>query len=209
MKEKLSDAERIVKEMEKELKLSQVEELIKDNKIPFEYNDKQYRIRLLNLKEKEELDMLRRKRFGQLIKDKDILLEKDLIVQYKERGIDIADLDAQIRKIDAEDLNLQLRLGESISKNENEDILKSYEEQIKSLRIEKSVLSTQRNLLLTFCLENQLLNYVAEVITYLSLDKFEDSEWSRMFSSYEAFQTYTDEGLVNKAGTYSMLLQYL
>jgi hypothetical protein len=61
------------------------EELIKDNKIIFTYKDKKYRVRLLNLSEKEELDTLRRKKFGQLLKDKDILLEKDLIAQYKER----------------------------------------------------------------------------------------------------------------------------
>jgi hypothetical protein len=209
MENRLGDAEKIVKDMEKEFKLSQVEELIKDNKIPFEYDDKKYRIRLLNLKEKEELDTLRRKKFGQLLKDGDILLEKDLIEQYSKRGINISEIDEQISKIDAEDSNLQMKLGESISKNENKDILKNYEEQIQALRIQKNVLKTQKNLLLTFCLENQLLNYVAEVITYLSLDKFEDGEWSRMFKSYEEFQTYTNEGLINKAGTYSMLLQYL
>jgi hypothetical protein len=209
MEEKLKDAEKIVADMEKESQLSRIEELIKDNRIPFEHNEKKYRVRLLNLKEKEELDMLRRKKFGQLIKDGDILLEKDLIVQYKERGINIDELDDQIKKTDAEDMSLQMKLGEAISKNEGAQILKEYEDQIKVLRVKKQVLKTQRNLLLTFCLENQLLNYVAEIITYLSLDELKDGVWQRMFETLDEFQTYSDEGLINKAGQYSMLLQYL
>jgi hypothetical protein len=206
---KLGEAEKIVKDMEKESALSQIQELINDNKITFEYEEKKYRVRMLNLKEKEELDMLRRKKFGQLIKDKDILLEKDLIVQYKDRGINIDEIDDQIRKFDAEDLELQNKLGEAISKNEGQSILKTYEDQIKTLKLKKQISRTQKNLLLTFCLENQLLNYVAEVITYLSLDKFEDGVWERMFKTLDDFQNYTDEGLINKAGQYSMLLQYL
>jgi hypothetical protein len=209
MEERLNDAEKIVADMEKESELSRVEELIKDNKITFEYNEKKYRVRLLNLKEKEELDLLRRKKFGQLIKDKDILLEKDLIVQYKERGINVDEIDDEIKKINAEDLSLQSKLGEAISKNEGQPILKEYEDQIRTLILKKQILKTQKNLLLTFCLENQLLNYVAEIITYLSLDKLEDGVWQRMFLTFDDFQNYTEEGLINKAGQYSMLLQYL
>ena len=209
MEDRLNDAERIVKSMEKETELSKIEELIKDNKISFEHEEKKYRVRMLNLKEKEDLDMLRRKKFGQLIKDKDILLEKDLISQYKERGINIDELDDKIKKIIAEDFELQLKLGEALSKKEPETILKTYEEQIKELRIKKQVLNTQRNLLLTFCLENQLLDYIAQIITYLSVDTLVDGEWKRMFVTLDDFQTYTDEGLINKAGQYSMLLQYI
>ena len=209
MEEKLSQAEKIVADMEKEIELSRIEELIRDNKITFEYKEKKYRVRMLNLKEKEELDMLRRRKFGQLIKDKDILLEKDLIVQYKERGINIDEIDDQIKKVNAENMELQFKLGEAISKNEGQVILKEYENQIQGLIIKKQVLNTHRNLLLTFCLENQLLNYVAEIITYLSLDELKDGVWQRMFETLDTFQTYTDEGLVNKAGQYSMLLQYL
>jgi len=209
MEDRLNDAENIVKSMEKESELSRVEELIRDNKITFEHNEKKYRVRLLNLKEKEELDTLRRKKFGQLIKDKDILLEKDLIIQYKEREINIDELDDEIKKADAEDMSIQLKLGEAISKNDGQQILKEYEDQIKVLRIKKQILKTQKNLLLTFCLENQLLNYVAEVITYLSLDKLEDGVWQRMFQNLEDFQIFSDEQLINKAGQYSMFLQYL
>jgi hypothetical protein len=209
MKERLNEAEKIVKDMEKETELSKIEELIKDNKITFTYNDKKYRVRLLNLVEKEELDLLRRRKFGQLMKDKDIFLEKDLILQYKERGINLDELDEQVQKINAEELELQIKLGESISKNENETILKTYKDQIDELRVKRQILNTQKNLLLEFSLENALLNYVAQVITYLSLEEKKDDKWQRMFNNLESFQNYEDAQLINKAGSYSMLLQYL
>jgi len=206
--DRLQEAEKIVNEMDKELDIVKIEEMIKDNNIIFEHNNQQYRVRLLNLKEKEELDLLRRKKFGQLIQDKDILFEKDLIRIYKERGIDLEKIDEEIKKFEAEELDLQLKLGEAISKNEPETILKSYKEQIETLRIKKRVLTTQKTLLLEFSLENQLLNFVAEVITYLSLDKLDNNKWIKMFNSLENFLIYEDNKLIEKAAQCSMALQY-
>jgi hypothetical protein len=203
------DAERIVKEMEKETDLSKVEELIKDNSIVFEHGGKRYRIHLLNLVEKEELDQLRRKKFGQLLKDPDILLEKDLIALYKERGEDVEEIDEQIKKLDAEDLGLQVKLGEAISKNEGLQIFQTYKEQIQALIVQKQVLRAQKILLLEFSLENNLLTYVAQVITYLSLDEDKNGTWNRMFKSLADFQNYKDESLINQAAQYSMILQYM
>jgi len=204
---KLGQAEQIVKDMEKETELSKVEELVKDNRITFDHKDKKYRVRLLNLAEKEELDLLRRKKFGQLMKDKDIFLEKDLIVQYRERGINIDELDDQTKKINAEELDLQIKLGEAISKNEPETILKTFKEQIEELRTKKQIINTQKTLLLEFSMENALLNYVYQIICYLSLDEKKDGKWQRMFDSLESFQKYPDSELINKAGSYSVLLQ--
>ena len=209
MNDRLNDAEKIIKDMEKETELSRVEELIKDNRITFNYKDKTYRVRLLNLSEKEELDLLRLKKFGQLIKDKDVLLEKDLIIQYKERGINIDDLDEQIRKINSEMLEEKIKLGEAIFKNAQETILKTYKDKIDECITKIKIINTQKNLLLELSLENALLAYVAQIITYLSFDIFEDGNWKRMFFSIEDFLKYSDEGLINQAATYSMLLQYL
>ena len=164
MENRLKDAERIIDEMEKENALSKIEDLIKDNSIAFEHSEKSYRIHLLNLVEKEELDVLRRKKFGQLLKDPDILLEKDLIALYKERGEDINEIDEQIKKLESEDFGLQMKLDEAIAKNEGEQIFQTYKEQIQALIVQRQVLKTQKILLLEFSLENNLLSYVAQVI---------------------------------------------
>ena len=209
MENRMKDAERIIDEMEKENGLAKIEDLIKDNSIAFEHNGKRYRIHLLNLVEKEELDVLRRKKFGQLLKDPDILLEKDLIALYKERGEDIGEIDEQIKKLESESFGLQMKLGEAISKNEGEQIFQTYKEQIQALIVNVQVLKAQKILLLEFSLENNLLSYVAQVITYLSLDEAKDGNWVRMFKSLEDFQNYKDESLINKAAQYSMILQYI
>jgi len=209
MKDRLNDAERIISEMEKENGLAKVEDLIKDNSIAFEHEGKKYRIHLLNLVEKEELDLFRRRKFGQLLKDPDILLEKDLIALYKERGEDIGEIDEQIKKLESENFGLQMKLGEAISKNDGEQIFQTYKEQIQALIVQVQVLKTQKILLLEFSLENNLLTYVAQIITYLSLDEDRGGNWIRMFKSLEDFQNHKDEELINKAAQYSMILQYI
>jgi len=207
--DRLQEATKIIAEMNKDSDLNRVEEMIKENKITFSYEEKQYRVRVLNIREKEELDGLRRKKFGQLMQDKDILLEKDLIKVYKERGIDIDKIDAEIKKLETHNDSLYLKCGEAISKNESETILKSYRDQIYEIDMIKiPIFNAQKTLLLEFSLENQLLNYVAMIITYLSLDILEDGIWKRLFSTFEEFQNYNNEELINKAGSYSMLLQY-
>jgi hypothetical protein len=206
---RIDEARKIVKEMDEDINLKRAEELIRDNKIQFEYKEKQYRVRMLNLKEKEELDMLRRKKFGQLIQDKDILLEKDLIKVLKTRDIDVDKINDDIKKLEVGELDLQMKLGESISKNEDEIILKRYKDQIEEIRIKKAILDTQKTLILEFSLENQLLNYISQIITYLSADILEDGIWRRMFNSLVEFQSYSDESLINRAGQMSMILQYI
>jgi len=213
MEDRLVDAEKIVKSMDDDINLKRVEEFIKDNKITFDYEGKQYRVKMLNLREKEELDILRRKKFSQLLQAKDdqnnyvYLLEKDLIKVLKDRGMNIDEIDDDLKKLDSEFSRIQLELGESLSKNEGEAILKTYEDNIQTIISQKQVLSTQRNLLLTYSLENCLENYVYQVITFLSLEKLEDELWIKAFDTLEDFQNYKDENLIIKAGQFSILLQ--
>lgn len=209
MDNRMAEAERIVKEMEKNTELAKVEEMVKDNKISFKRGENEYRVRLLNQREKEELDMLRREKFGQLIQNKNILLEKDLIKVLKERGIDLDSSNDEVRKYDAEESSLQMKLGEAIAKNEPGGILEEYKKQIEDLRLKKAIINTQKTLLLEYSLENQLLNYVAKIITYLSSDILVDGSWKRLFNSIEEFENYSDDGLVEKLASYSMILQYI
>lgn len=209
MDNRMEKAKKIVEEMEKNTELAKVEEMVKDNKISFAHEGKEYRVRLLNQKEKEELDTLRRKKFGQLIQDKDILLEKDLIKVLIGRGIDIDSSNDEIRKYDAEESSLQMKLGEAIAKNEPGGILEEYKKQIDDLRLKKAIINTQKTLLLEYSLENQLLNYVAKVITYLSSDILVDGVWKRLFNSFTEFENYSDDKLIEDLAIHSMRLQYV
>lgn len=208
-KEQIHDEEvkKILDEMQEQYLIDKTYELIKDNKIEFEYDEKQYRVRLLNAKEKDELDMIRRKRFGQLLKDKDILLEKDLIIAYQERGINIEEIDEEIKKLNAQIDDQNYKLGEALSKQPGDIILKTYKDEIVRLTIKVRELVIQKSHLLEYSLENQLQNFVAQAISYLCLEEKVENEWQRVFYSLDDFMKQ-DDRLINIVGMYSMYLHY-
>lgn len=196
----------LMAQMQEAEDFSKAGDLIKDNKIEFIYEDKSYRIRLMNRKEKEELDSLRRRRFGQLIKDKDILLESDLKKQYKERGIDLDESMDRVRELYKEKSTYEFKLGESIANKEEETILKSYKENIIAINYQISSIISQHTSLLSYSLENQLAAYVTKVAVYLSLEIQESEKWIRKFNTLELFENFEDEKLLEKATYYCLLL---
>lgn len=202
------DSQKLIDKINEDVDLARIEEMIKDNKIEFIHKDKKYRVRLMNLKEKEELHLLRLKKFGQLMQDKDILIEATLIEKYKEKGIDIDKLNDDLKKVEAEIHALTIMLGEAISKSESETILNGYKEKIDTLYNAKQIFIVQKTNLLQMSLENQLENYVASFITFLTLDININDSWKRLFIIYDDFINCEDEDLINKAGSRSMLLQY-
>ena len=213
---RLEEAKEIVESMEKSSDLSKIEEMIRNNKVQFEYEGKQYRCRLLNNFEKDELNKLRVKKFNSMLQEKDendnyvFLTEKALIKQLKERGdIDLDATNEEIKKLESEESALQLKLGEAIANNSDDKILEEYKKQIEDLRIKKMVLNTQKTLILEFSLENQLLNYVSKVITMLSTDILIDEEWKKLWNSVEEFEKEQDNNLVEVAAKYAMILQYM
>lgn len=208
-------AKKIVEEMNKDINLAMIEEMIKDNNIKFTFDGKEYRVRLLNNMEKEELNILRVKKFNSMLQEKDdkgnyvYLTEKNLIDILKIRGdIDIDKLNEDIKKLDTEEKNLQLNLGEALSKDEPISILENYRNQINEIEIKKSIINTQKTLLLKFSLESQLLDYIARLITYLSSDIFVDGEWNRLFNNLDDFENFKNDKLKERLAIYSMLLQY-
>jgi len=206
-KEKIHDDEvkKILDSMAEEYQIDKVQDLIRDNKIEFSYEDREYRVRLLNAKEKDELDMIRRKRFGQLLKDKDILLESDLIIAYQEKGINIGELDEQIKKINAELAAQNYKLGEALVKTPGDTILKSYKIEILKLTYSLNEVIIQKSHLLEYSLENYLQIFVAQAISYLCLDKKVEDKWVRAFGTLDEFLTQEDK-LINLVAVYSSYL---
>ena len=205
---KFEDASKILQEMKENSELAILEEEIKDNKIEFKYKDKTYRVRLLNKFEKEELEDLRCKKFGELIQDKNVLLESDLIKEYKKRDINIEELDKEISKFESEKRSNNLKLGESIANKVGESALKVYRDKINNLKDEITIKLITKSGLLAYSLENRLATYVSKVITYLSLEIDQNGEWIRVFKTYDEFNRCLDENLLGKAGAYSIKLHY-
>jgi len=202
------ESKKILETINDEYNIGKVQEMIKDNKIEFEYADKNYRVRLLSVKEKDELDFLRRKYFGKLLTDKEILMEKDLIRLYKERGLDIEEeFDKEIGRVNKKIADTNYKLGESLANKGGEIIFKTYREELEKLTNELYELMIRKNHLLEFSLEQQLINYVAKIASYLSLDIKVEENWMRAFNSIDDY-LQSDEKLINLSATYSMAIMY-
>ncbi len=202
---KEEEAQKMVSDYKEKYELDIMAELIKNNKAEFEHEGKKYMVSQLSLGEKDELNSLRVKKFGQLMQDTDILCEKDLIRIYKERGIDIVKLDDDIKKLESEYLNIQIKLGEALAKKSGDAILKTYENQLSELDKKIQTLKMQKVVLLECSLENQIVNYVYEILTFLSLDVFEDEKWVRTFKNMEEFKACKDDVLITKAARLAVL----
>jgi hypothetical protein len=206
---RFEDAKEVLESLQKNGDFSIIEDLLQDNKNEFKHKDKIYRVRLLNRFEKEEVEEMRCRKFGEFIQDKNILLEKDLRENYKNREINIDEIEDKIRKLVSERQSYELKLGESISKKIGESVLKTYDEKIKAIKSEISLLLFQKTNLLEYSLEHRLLIYVTEIVTYFSLEvKNENEEWKRAFLTFEDFRKCLDEELIKKAHAYSIKMHY-
>jgi len=204
----IDEASKMLEKIKQNIDLSLLEDIVKDNNIEFKYGDNYYRVRLLNREEKEKLDKFRVDKFGELMKNKNIMFENTLIEIYKDKGINIEEIDENIKKLEIEQSNILLKLGEAISKKQGEEVLKTYKENIEKLKDKISLLWIRRNTLLSCSFENQLNNFVVKVTTYLSFEMKVDNNWNKVFKSFEEFEKYQDEKLLEKAGYYSLLLHY-
>jgi len=207
--DKLKSADDILQSLKETGEMNIIEELLKDNKTEFKHNGELYRVRLLNRFEKEEVEEMRCRKFTELLQDKNILLESDLKNQYKNRGIDIDEIDSKVKKLISERENYELKLGEALSKKFGESILKTYKEQIQEIKYKIGASLLQKSNLLSYSLEHRLLIFVTEAVTYFSLEIKKENDWERVFLSFEDFKKSDDEELMKKAHAYSMKLHYL
>jgi hypothetical protein len=195
------EAAKIAKEINEKYSMDKVNEMIKDNSIPFSYKDKDYRVRLLNEKEKDELDLIRRKKFGELLQNKDVLFEKEIIRLYKERGIDIEDLDSQIRKLQADLKSEQKRLGEALEKKEPDNILKTFKERIIDITNEIYTIAIQKSNLLENSFEKRLIYEVNYATAWLSLEEKIGDNYKKAYNTLENFLK-SDETILNNTVCY-------
>lgn len=215
MEERMEEAKKLVEEMNKDENLSEAEEMIKDNKITFSYNDKKYRVHLLDSFEKEELNNLRRKKFNSMLQEKDekgnyvYLFAEDLMKVLKERGKDVEKNREEINSLQAEERDLRKKLGEALDNNEGDTVLENYRDKIKENIIRQSILDTQNTLWLESSFENVLEEYVYKIITYLSSKILEEGIWKKLFSSIEDFENCKDEKLLIELGKRAVPIQYL
>jgi len=208
--EKASD---LLGKLTNDLDLSIIEEFIKDNKTEFKHNGKEYRCRLINLSEKEELNELRKKKYSSLMQQKDkegnfvnLTIEKWKEV-YKAQGINIDELEKKLKSLQQEKIMLDLKLGQDIANNSPISLQKETKDKIEQIKLQIQILNIKKSDLMEYSIENQLIIFVSEVIAYLSLEVKNGSEWAKAFNSFEDFKKCIDEELIKKIAIRSLLLQ--
>lgn len=201
--------EQMNEQLKKDIDLSKIEEMLKDNKIIFDYKDKKYRVRLLNLAEKEELLKFQVKKEMDMLNEGIFKYEKVLIPILKQNGTDIEAMDKRINDIYREECKIMLKLGEAEKEKETEDILSSYKEEIVKLRDEIKQISIEKSIRLNNSLENQLLNSVVQYMVFLGLEVLENDKYLKMYKTYDEFLNNINETLMKKAVAYITVLEYV
>lgn len=203
-KKKLDVKEEFIKTLQDLEGVNEVEKMIKDNKIEFDIDNVKYRVRQPTMAEQRELETFRRKKTVEFMNDNTMLFQKDWIEKYKAKGIDIEDMDKQIREKHREINQLMLKLA-TTSETERVEELK---QEILILRSEIAGINIERTDLLSYSIEDQLMVAVNSYYTYLVLEKLDNEKYIRVFASFEEFENSTNSKLINKAFTYVSGLIY-
>lgn len=182
------------------------EEVLLGNSFEFEIEGKTYRVSKPTFGQKQEVYKKRVEKFTQLLQDKQLLLEKDLKKQYKERGIDIDEMQKKILELERNKQDLQLKLAQGIIDQISESELKTFREQIESVEEEQLSVAIEKNTLLEFSIEQQIFVFVYIYLTYLIAEiKDENGKWSRVWNKFEDYEN-EKEDIVKTVTYYSSLL---
>lgn len=192
---------KILSKIEDSMKL---ETMIKDNKIEFESDGKFYRVRLLNFVERNELQNIRRLKYVEYLKDKEMLFRKQWVELYKTKGVDIDKMETAILTKQAEIKQLLLRLV----KLEDPNSVKTISVDIEKLRSEQYELVVEKTDLLQYSIEDQLLIHVNSYTSYLALELKKEETWVKAFGSFVDFQNCNDMNLMAKTFEYVNSLFY-
>jgi len=177
-----------------------VEEISKNNVCEFKYKDVLYRVIRPNYQQKQEIYKERVKKFNELLRDKTYILEKDLKKSYLERDVDVDSLGTKIRQLELKKNGVQVKLGELLKNGAPDDDCKTLKTDIEDIEQEQRALAIEKQSLLEFSLENQVLLHMYNYMTYIITEKKDDKGagiWEKAFSSFEKFMQ-TDEELVTK-----------
>ncbi len=183
----------------------QVQDLIKNNVAEFEITSIKYRTSKPNFKQKLELNSIRSKKYAEMLRNPENLMEKDLIAVYKTRGIDIEEMNSKFEALEASKKNLADRLGRGITENKSE-------EELQALRLEiEKIMSAQEEIILTkivlldSSIESQISVFGFIYLAYLVTEKLVNDMWVKAWDTYEEF-IQQDEEVVNTVVYYATFL---
>jgi hypothetical protein len=199
-KEKMEQAKKLAEEIGELEQMSDVENMIKNNIIEFSLDnrDVKYRVRLPVYEEQIKLEKFRRAKYLEFVQDNNIKFQKEWIKIYKDKGIDILEMEQKVISLTKQMQEKQLKLAET-SEEIRVEKLKS---EIIELTKEVSAIHIEKTDLLSYSLEDLMLIEVGSFYTYLVLEKLVEDKWVKVYNTYDEASKSKDNTLFSKAFWY-------
>ncbi|MCK9626557.1 MAG: hypothetical protein M0R23_08900 [Bacteroidales bacterium] len=197
-KEKVNEIKDKMKEAMSE---NMVESLLPNSEVEFEYEGKEYRVRKVLYKERQELYQKRAEKHLELLTNSSFMPEENIIKEYKKKDIDINELDKTIRVLQHKKEALELKLGKAIKDKAPLTELKPFRDEIENLKSMQQDASIKKTNYLSYSLEAQVNTFAYSYLVYLSAEVLkkeegEEAKWVRVWSNYDDFLN-SEEDLIN------------
>jgi len=181
-----------------------LENVIKDNKIVFTSGKNTFRVRKPSLSEQQEIDTIRRKKYGELVSDDSYMFKKQWVEIYNKKGVDINKMYDDAKRIQDDIRGLLLRLA----KTSDPKSIKTLKDEINKTRDKLYNLSIRTTDLLVYSIEDQLTIHVNSYTAYVVLERKEEEKWVKHFESYDVFEKSQDNDLIRKTFKFLNDLMY-
>jgi hypothetical protein len=161
--------------------------IIQDNKLPFNYEDGRYRVRMPSQGEKYEAEDYRGQKQIEFIQRPNCKTEADLRKILKENNVvDLDKLEAKSKHIQKLIKNVYLKLAPKYS--EDKSGIDSDIDKINELQIELQDITHEISKHLAPALEQRLEGVYLEYLVYLCSEKFENENWVKIWKSFGDYQ---------------------
>ena len=210
-KEIKKKVEKINETFKEDIDLALVEDILKNNEYLFTYKDVKYKVRKPSFGEKQAAYEKKVEREIYLLEAKDengkyrYKSAEDLKKLYKNRGIDVDELDNKFLTLEQKKNDLKLKLGKGLKDKKPKNELKIYHDEIFKIDLTQKELSFKKAKLLEISIENQLDIMTYSYLTYLISEKLVDEKWVKVWNSYEEFKSSPDD-IINKVSYYAVLI---
>jgi len=213
-KEIIQEENKVNKDLKESLDMLETEKSVQDNKISFEYKNEKYRVKRPLYSERQEVYLKKSEKHIKLLKEKNsdgtpkYLFEKELVAIYKDRGIDIEELDKKFRVLKNNEKELMLKLGEALKENKSTNELETLKKAISDIRYDMSGITITKGDYLEYSIEKQVLSYTITYFAYLLTEKLVEDKWVKAFNNFDSFISSEgiDEGLLNLCIYYTYLI---
>lgn len=203
--------QKILDETNLNVKMDQVEELLKNNEIEFPFKGDMYRVQKPTFGQKKETYKRRNKVMIDMYNDGTYMLQKDLIKMLKDkRGIDIEEMDRKYFLLVQQKEQKQGELGKLMEEKADKKQLEVFNDEITKIEREMNILSLEKAHLLEFSIEHQAETEIYLYLAYLLTEKkIEESgkevQWVKVWNSYDDFLNSYEE-LIDVASYYATIV---